>query len=152
MNLFLVQHGEAKSKEEDPERPLTDRGKEEVKKVASFLAQVGLKVNQIRHSGKKRAEETAHILSDQILPTSGVMAIQGLAPNDNVTSVAEVLQLESKPVMLVGHLPFMSRLASLLLAGDEEKSVVRFRMGGCICLKRENGDWSLQWAVTPELL
>jgi phosphohistidine phosphatase SixA len=47
----------------------------------------------------------------------------------------------------------MSRLASLLLAGDPEAGVVRFRMSGILCLNREDGEWSLmRWAVTPELV
>jgi phosphohistidine phosphatase len=37
MKLYLVQHGKAKSKEEDPDRPLSMDGLEETKKVASFL-------------------------------------------------------------------------------------------------------------------
>ena len=53
--------------------------------------------------------------------------------------------------MLVGHLPFMSRLASLLLAGEPEAGVVRFQTSGIVCLSREQGEWSLSWAVTPEL-
>ena len=34
MKLYLVQHGEAKSKAEDPQRPLTERGREDVARVA----------------------------------------------------------------------------------------------------------------------
>jgi phosphohistidine phosphatase SixA len=51
MDLFLVQHGEAKSEAEDPERSLTDRGAEAVRRMAAWAAQVGVKVDQIRHSG-----------------------------------------------------------------------------------------------------
>jgi len=31
---------------------------------------------------------------------------------------------------MIGHLPFLDRLASLLVVGDEEAQVVRLRMGG----------------------
>ena len=152
MKLYLVQHGEAKPKEEDPERPLTDRGTEEVTKVATFLARSGIKVNQIRHSGKRRAEETASILGQNLSPPAGVRAVQGLAPKDGVDPIAEVLQLETNPIMLVGHLPFLNRLASLLLTGDEEKTVVHFRMGGCVCLVKEEEQWSMAWAITPDII
>ena len=40
MDLFLVQHGEAKSEAEDPERSLTDRGAEAVRRMAAWAAQV----------------------------------------------------------------------------------------------------------------
>ena len=58
MRLYLVQHGEAKSKAEDPSRPLTERGREDVARVAAFAAGAGLQVGQIRHCGKRRAGET----------------------------------------------------------------------------------------------
>ena len=58
MKLYLVQHGEAKSKKEDPQRPLTERGGEDVAQVVAFAAGAGVQVSQIRHSGKRRAEET----------------------------------------------------------------------------------------------
>jgi hypothetical protein len=36
---------------------------------------------------------------------------------------------EHKALALAGHLPFLDRLASLLVTGDEEAQVVRFRPG-----------------------
>jgi len=59
--IYLVQHGEAESKKEDPERSLTKKGRRDVEKVAVWAAQTGLKIEQIRHSGKRRAAETAEI-------------------------------------------------------------------------------------------
>ena len=152
MELYLVQHGEAKSKAEDPQRPLTERGRDEVHRVAAFAAKAGLKVSQVRHSGKRRAEETASILAEHLSPTEGVLAISGLAPMDDVRPIAQALQKETAPLMLVGHLPFMDRLARLLVTGDTRHSVVRFRMGGIVCLEGENEDWAVKWVVTPELV
>jgi phosphohistidine phosphatase len=53
----------------------------------------------------------------------------------------------------VGHLPFLSRLASLLLVGDPERTLVRFRMGGIVCLTGgpSTGGWIVAWMLTPEL-
>jgi hypothetical protein len=36
MRVYLVQHGEAVAKDVDAERPLTEKGAEDVKKVAEF--------------------------------------------------------------------------------------------------------------------
>ena len=143
--LYLVQHGEAKSKTEDPQRPLTERGRDDVAGVAAFAARTGLQVRQIRHSGKRRAEETASILAERLSPVEGVVAISGLAPRDDVRPVAEALSSETRPVMLVGHLPFLDRLASLLVTGDAERSIVRFQMGGIVCLVREDEKWVVGW-------
>lgn len=154
MELYLVQHGEAKPEAEDPERPPTERGIETVRRMASWAAQVGLKVDQIRHSGKKRAEQTAALLAERLDPPNGVIAVEGLKPNDDVRPVAESLQTEHgpKPVMLVGHLPFLSRLASLLVSGNPESGVIRFQQGGIVCLSQQDGKWAVNWVMPPELL
>jgi phosphohistidine phosphatase len=152
MELYLVQHGEAKSKAEDPQRPLTERGREEVQRVAAFAAKASLKVSQVRHSGKRRAEETASILAEHLSPAEGVLAISGLAPMDDVRPIAQALGKETAPLMLVGHLPFMDRLAGLLVMGDPDNSAVRFRMGGIVCLEGAGHDWAVKWVIRPELV
>jgi phosphohistidine phosphatase len=153
MKVYLVQHGEAEPKSVDPARPLTERGRQEVRRVATFSERLGLEVRQIRHSGKTRAEQTAGVLGEALSPPEGVVASSGLAPLDDVQPVADALAQEPRPVMLVGHLPFLARLAGLLVAGDPGHSVVRFRNAGIVCLAREEeGDtWLVSWILTPEM-
>jgi phosphohistidine phosphatase len=150
MYLYLIQHGEAKSKEEDPARPLSDRGRSDVAKVASHVSSIT--VDSLYHSGKRRAVETAEIFSEHIKPKEGIYEEEGLASMDDPGIWAGRLKTEEKDTMLVGHLPHMARLASLLLTGDSEAGVVEFRMGGIVCLKKEEGKWSLQWMVVPEII
>ena len=155
---MLGLHGEAKSKADDPQRPLTEGGREDVARLAAFAANAGLQVGQIRHSGKRRAEETAAILAEHLSPAEGVVTIPGLAPRDDVHPVAEALHPPSggdeggAATMLVGHLPFLDRLASLLVTGDPDRSIVRFQMGGIVCLAREEKNWAVGWMVTPDLI
>ena len=63
MRLYLVQHGEAKSEAEDPERSLTKRGEEETGKVSVAAKRLSIRPSKIHHSGKKRAEQTAGIIA-----------------------------------------------------------------------------------------
>ena len=151
MNLYLIQHGEAEPKNIDPARPLTTRGRQEAEQVAAFAARLDLEVGQIRHSGKTRAEQTAAILDEALSPPGGVVAVSGLAPKDDVAPVAEVLARESQPVMLVGHLPFLARLAGLLVTGDPERRVVQFRNAGIVCLTQAEDRWLVAWILTPEM-
>ncbi len=151
LNVYLVQHGEAEPESVDPTRPLTASGRRDVERVARFAAKLGLDVAQIRHSGKPRAEQTAALLADALSPPDGVAAIPGLAPKDDVRPVADALARESRPVMLVGHLPFLARLAGLLVSADSERPAVRFRMGGIVCLAREENRWAVAWVLTPEM-
>ena len=103
-----------------------------MQKVAAWAAQVGLQVDQIRHSGKLRAQQAAEILAERLQPRQGVTSETGLGPNDNVLPVADALADLSGSVMLVGHLPFLSRLAGVMLSGDPGRRPVRFRNGGLV--------------------
>jgi phosphohistidine phosphatase len=150
MKLYLVRHGEAKSKAEDPQRSLTDRGREEVARVAAYTISSGVRVVQIRHSGKRRAEETAIILGEHLSPVEGVNSVPGLAPNDDVHPMVEILNSQTQPVMLVSHLPFLGRLASQLVSGNPNTSVAQFQAGSIVALVRENGDWALSWVISPD--
>ena len=154
MNLYLVQHAEAMSKEENPERPLSEKGRGDIQKVAGYLARnADILIRQINHSGKTRARQTAEILAEALEPTEGISDVPDLAPRDDPNVWVSYLADTTRNLMLVGHLPHLSKLAALLLCNDETKTVVGFQMGGVVCLGRdEGGDWSLRWMVTPEII
>ena len=152
MELFLVQHGQAMSKADDPQRRLTPDGAEVVGRIAIWARETGLRVQQIRHSGKLRAQETAQILAEHLNPARGVIAVSGLGPSDDVSPVGRIAETELASSMLVGHLPFLSRLAGFLVTGDPEIQVVRFRNAGIVCLKGEQRRWSISRVMTPDLL
>jgi len=154
MNLYLVQHAEAKPESEDPERRLSERGRAEIRKMARFAAEhLKIRVPCILHSGKARARETAEVLAEALRPESGVEATDGLDPTADPRVWARRLTDSEEDAMLVGHLPHLSKLASLLLCGDEDKAVAAFQMGGMVCLRRdETGQWSVGWLVVPGIL
>ena len=151
MYLFLAQHGEAKPAETDPTRGLTTKGIADVRKVAAQLRKLNLDVKRIYHSGKTRAYETASILAEQLKPVRGVVEAEGLGPQDDLQIWHELLKGLDEDVVLVGHLPHLRRLASLLLCGDPERTLVHLKMGGMVCLRRLEDEWSLEWAVSPDL-
>ena len=151
-SLYLVQHGEATTESVDPRRPLSASGRATVERVAAWAARVGLKVDQIRHSGKLRAQETATIFAGKLGPHEGIMVQQGLAPNDDVQPVAEAMAGWPGSVMLVGHLPFLTRLSSMLLASDPQQQLVRFCYGGLVGLVQEDQKWIIACVVPPELV
>jgi phosphohistidine phosphatase len=150
VEVYLVQHAEAMSKDENPERPLTTAGRDAATDVAVIAGKLGLDVQQIRHSGKIRARQTAEILSGALTPPGGVQAVRGLNPLDDVQPVADDLVDYAQPVMLVGHLPFMERLAGLMLTGDAGQPVVKFTNAAIVCLSRDN-EWQVSWILTPEI-
>ena len=76
--------------------------------------------------------------------------MKGLNPNDDVTLVAASLQGDQESIMLVGHLPHLSRLVSLLVTGDPEIEIVRFRNAGIVCLSQQDGKWAIDWVMQPD--
>ena len=153
MKLYLVQHAKAASKVMDPERPLTDEGCRDIQKVAAFIKPLKLCVDYLWHSGKKRAVQTAEILAGVIKINETQAARDGLGPTDDVTIAKNELASLQQDVMVVGHLPFLGKLGSLLLTGSESANAVAFRQGGIVCLSRSEGNqWQIDWMVTPELI
>lgn len=151
MRTYLVQHGEATSEEEDPDRPLTDEGRSGLMGVIQALRNSGgVAPAEIYHSGKTRARQTAEILADGLAASTEPEEADGLQPLDDPAEWAERLRDSGRDTMLVGHLPYMERMAGLLLVDDPEAEVVSFRYGGVVCLEDDGGGWSLAWAVTPD--
>lgn len=151
MKLYLIQHGEAKSEAEDPERSLTGRGEEDVRRVAAVAKKMDIQSSKVYHSGKRRAQQTADIIASALnLP---VEPAQGLSPLDDVRPWAERISREAKDVMIVGHLPFLDKLASFLLCSDERAQVVLFRYGAVVHLdQKEDKSWTIRWILTPEMV
>jgi phosphohistidine phosphatase len=154
MKLYLVQHGEAKSELEDPERSLTANGEKAVARVAKAAKKMDIRPAKIFHSGKTRARQTAGIIGSGLqVPDQAIEAIEGLKPNDDVYPWVEKILQEKKDIMLVGHLPFLQKLASLLLCGDKNARVVLFRYGCIVCLEqKEDSRWAVAWVLRPEMV
>ncbi len=145
--------------EDNPDRPLSDKGRSDVQRVASFLAR-SVRVGRIVHSPKTRARDTAVLLAQALGPGGVVEEVpSGLAPNDATDALAGAIAGWSEDAIVVGHLPFMDRLASRLVAGSEGANVAAFQPGTVVCLESAAGDedgddggWTLAWMVRPELL
>ena len=151
MLLYLVQHGKAKSKEEDPNRPLTEEGRREIDSVMLLMMRYGaITASRVFHSGKLRAAETAQQIAAKI--DADVQEADGLQPMDDPGVWEARLGDESGDLMLVGHKPHLPKLASQLLCGDPEAGLVEFANGGVVCLRYDDGQWALRWSVPPSLV
>lgn len=157
MEIYLIQHGQARPEEEDPSRPLSDEGKAAMERVAARALDLGLDPDRIYHSGKLRAKQTAEILARKLGAMDRVEAQKGLDPLDDVKPTVYWLERQAargvRALAIIGHLPFLDRLASLLIAGDEGTSVVAFQNAGLVKLipKTSREGYAVQWILTPEL-
>jgi phosphohistidine phosphatase len=154
MDLYLVQHAKAKPAELDPERPLTEEGMVDTRRVASFISRnTGIGVKRILHSGLLRAQQTAQIFAEYLRPAGGVQQEKELLPNSQPWSWVERLTRIQDDLLIVGHLPHVRRLSSLLLCQDERKNLIDYRNAGVVCLNRdESGIWVIRWIVIPQIV
>lgn len=151
MALYLVQHGKSLPKEVDPEKGLSDEGIADVERIAKTARAYDIRVSAIRHSGKKRARQTAEYIG-RALSVSEIAQIAGMNPLDDVTDLAKTLS-PAADLMLVGHLPFMERLVSWLTTGSTEFTVFKFQNGGIVCVDRlpDSDRWAVKWALMPNI-
>jgi phosphohistidine phosphatase len=153
MRVYLVQHGEAHAEAVSPERELTPRGRSDVERIAALLADSGVRVAKVCHSGKTRARQTADLLAARLAPGVTSEALAGINPNDPVEPMAERLRGWGEDALVAGHQPFLGKLVALLIAGRSEPPVVAYQPGSVVCLERDaEGRWILVWMVRPELV
>ena len=151
MEIYLVRHGEAESELVEPTQPLRERGRAEATRIARHAALVKVAVAEIRHSTKLQAKQTAEILAAHFEPVRGLREADDLAPPDDPGKAQDAVEAAVEPLMLVGHLPHLARLASLLLVGDPNREIVRFGPGAIARLERAERGWVLGWILTPEI-
>lgn len=153
MRLYLVQHGEACAKEVNPERPLTDQGREDIVRLAEFLKQSGVCVKRVIHSEKLRAIQTAEFLAGEIAIDVELESSGMLNPNDNPKAFDWQSESWDQDTLVVGHLPFMEKLVSHLMVENENISLVAYQPGSIVCLEHNsNKKWQIGWMIRPELL
>lgn len=150
MFLYLIQHGRSFSKEQDPERPLSDEGKVETELMANYLKNKIKHLDSIWHSQKLRSTQTAKIISEALGKIS-TLERNDINPLDPVSKLPEELKGSNKDIMIVGHLPFLQKLASKLLTGDENQRIITFTYSCTLCLSYQD-EWSIQWFLIPALL
>lgn len=153
MTLYLVQHGRNLPKDQDPDQPLSPQGREETNRIARTAAKLDLSLGLIQHSPKTRARQTAEIFAEQLGPEQGLREREDIKALDDVIPVAGELG-QARDLMLVGHQPFMGRLATYLATGYQEPAVIAFQNGGIVCLDldAESGSWYIRWTLLPSVI
>ncbi len=153
MKLYIMQHGQSCSKAQNPERPLTERGFAEVGAMAEFLKRVAFSCQRVIHSGKLRARQTAELMLQTLELNVPVDVSDIINPQDDPQAFAWQSGSWDRDTLVVGHLPFMAKLASHLMLGDESKLHAEFTPGAIMCLERNNEDnWRLLWMIRPDMV
>lgn len=152
MQIYLIQHGDAKPESEDPQRPLSETGILETEGIAEKLKQLNTRPTKIFHSPKLRARQTAGLFASAL--SADAEEIEGLKPMDDPSTIQEMLKIlgETGTYLFVGHLPHMEKLAALLLTGSPEPPMHLSRYSSPLCLEQKEGSWRIKFYLLPELL
>lgn len=152
MKLYLVRHGEAVVSDNGGDVALSEWGKFEVEKSGTEIADRIDNLYTIFHSNKLRAHQTAKIIQTKLKfdATVPMNEMEGLKPNDSAEEIAEWAGQVQNDIMLVGHLPFMNKLAGILLKESEKNYSLSFGTASVASFERgESGDWMLLWFFNP---
>jgi phosphohistidine phosphatase len=160
VKLFLLRHAPAEPLGSDrlatdEKRALTLEGMDKMRQAAAGMKAFGLKFEVILSSPYLRARQTAEIAAKALRLSKRLQFTVNLAVGAKSVALVSEIQLRhpsASTVLLVGHEPFLSHLASWLLSGRETLGI-HFRKGGLMCLEIERikpGQCAiLEWFMTP---
>jgi phosphohistidine phosphatase len=157
MEIYLMQHGPALPKDQDPEEGLSPEGEARIHTSGRALKKMGVAFDAMLSSPKKRSKQTAAIVArevgfplEKIVETKKVKAMT--PPEETVQALSQLSGAER--VLIAGHLPSVAEVASFLLTEDA-KAAVHFEMGGCCRIDVEElptHSGRLRWYLIPDQL
>jgi phosphohistidine phosphatase len=149
MRLCFLRHGEAdwpNWTKPDDERPLTERGRKEMKRVAKFLERLKFIPDAILTSPLPRASQTAEIVGQRL--GIELQTEPALAHGFNIERLRRLLAKRgAECVMIVGHEPEFSEVIGELTGGK-----IKISKAG-VALLEINRSWSsgtLLWLFPPK--
>jgi len=157
MEIYLMQHGESFTKNTDPERSLTPQGEEQIHLSAKALKKLGVKLDLVISSPKKRARQTAQIVAMEIgYPQDSIEVTEALEPTVPAQEFLSYLASQNlkNQVFLAGHLPSLGKIASALLSNASPVSI-QFEMGCIVKIdieKPQSHNGNLRWLLTGDQL
>jgi len=156
VDLYLLRHGKAAagSGSSDDARALTPEGRKEIRQVGGWIASRKIPLTLVATSPLTRARETADLVHLALEPNPDLEVWDELAPGGNLEDlVIRIASHEAAPaLLLVGHEPHLSNLASRIIAGDE-RARITLAKGGVAKIRGiafTNGiTGELHWLLTP---
>ena len=150
MELYFLRHGEAdwpNWNKPDDERPLTKRGKKEMREVAKFLGRLNVEPDLIVTSPLPRALQTAEIATDYL--KAKLRKDELLAPGFGMSELRTVLKRHhAKVLMLVGHEPDFTNVISGLTGASVKLSKAGVAL---VEVDPESEEGRLLWLFPPKL-
>ncbi len=132
MNIYLMQHGLARTEEEDSDRPLSPAGRTEMETGAQAIKNLGIQFDLIVSSRRTRSQQTAAIVAEATGYALGqIVMTESVKPSADAGKFFSLLEKYSdkESVLIVGHLPSLGLFAGQLLTGAP-RACIDFQHGG----------------------
>ncbi|CZH13248.1 TPA: hypothetical protein ACPSKY_002942 [Legionella bozemanae] len=72
---------------------------------------------------------------------------------DEIGIIEKTIYKLKQNILLVGHMPFLGKLAAKLLTGNENQNVIAFMPGTMVSFaQNEKQAWQMQWMIRPDLV
>jgi phosphohistidine phosphatase len=150
MYLYFLRHGEADWADwdrPDDERPLTKKGKKEIKKLAKFLVRLDVDLDEIMTSPLPRAAQTAEIVGERY----SLIAHEDdrLKPGFDCGDLEKILKDRyDLALMIAGHEPDFTKAISAITGAQ-----LKLAKGGIalVDLNPSSMKGTLLWLFPPKL-
>jgi len=153
MELYLIRHAHALEAAFDEIRPLSPRGRKQIRTLARWLRETNtFAPAEYWHSHLLRATDTAAELTARLRARTPRHTVKGLAPWDDPALIAARLGRRRQSLALVGHEPHLSALATLLVTGRTHPPVFICKKCSVLALERSESRWLVRWQVSADLL
>lgn len=121
MDIILWRHAQAEVGEPDEGRELTQQGRKQAARMGAWLDRSLPSACRILCSPALRTQQTADALGRKY------KIVDAIGPQASAHEVLEVVGWPDarRPVLLIGHQPWMGELAALLLTGEAQSWTVR---------------------------
>jgi phosphohistidine phosphatase len=159
MEIYLLRHGIAVERTvggKDRERTLTPKGRRKIEGIAKCLYELGISFDSILSSPFVRARQTAEMMASGLKHKGEVQYTGNLLPGGDPKALLKELKdspVKAESLLLVGHEPDLSKIASYLLSGNTDLRL-ELKKGGLCKLDVESltgASATLVWLVPPKL-
>lgn len=149
MKIYLVHHADALSAEQDPQRHISAKGREQSDRLGARLRALGAAPERILHSEKQWTIDTAERIAAGLgMERRTARAAYPINTGDALEPFLDEIDACDGDLMMCGHVDYLVRAASRLVCGDEACKVVEFKPGNgtAVCIEGEGREWAIAWA------
>ena len=149
MKVYLVHHVDALSAEQDPQRHISPKGREQADRLGTRFRQLGVAPSRILHSDKQWTIDTAERIAAKLgAEDKTAKAAYPISTGDPVEPFIAEIAAARGDIMMCGHVDYLLRACSRLVCGNETRKVVEFKPGNgtAVCLEGKGDDWVITYA------